>query len=119
VVLLVHLCASAAVARYAPTSEPLDARPLPAWYDRAKVGIFLHWGVYSVPGYVSEWFWWYWMDQGLPTNKKGPQFMKDNYPRDSRTRPSPRTSPASSWTPANGPASSRIRVHGTVSCGEY
>ncbi|XP_042148805.1 alpha-L-fucosidase-like [Ixodes scapularis] len=80
VVLLVHLWASAAVARYEPTWESLDARPLPAWYDQAKVGIFLHWGVYSVPGYVSEWFWWYWMDQGSPTNKKVPQFMKDNYP---------------------------------------
>ncbi|KAG0430353.1 hypothetical protein HPB47_022772, partial [Ixodes persulcatus] len=80
VILLVHLWASAAVARYEPTWESLDARPLPAWYDRAKVGIFLHWGVYSVPGYVSEWFWWYWMDQGSPTNKKVPQFMKDNYP---------------------------------------
>ncbi|KAG0430352.1 hypothetical protein HPB47_022771 [Ixodes persulcatus] len=80
VVLLVYLWASAAVARYEPTWESLDARPLPAWYDQAKVGIFLHWGVYSVPGYVSEWFWWYWMDQGFPTNKKVPQFMEDNYP---------------------------------------
>ncbi|EEC10253.1 alpha-L-fucosidase, putative [Ixodes scapularis] len=79
VVVLVHLCASAAVAGYAPTWECLDARLLPAWYDQPKVGIFLHWGVYSVPGYVSEWFWWYWMDQGFPTNKKWPQFMKDNY----------------------------------------
>ncbi|CAN8001119.1 unnamed protein product, partial [Ixodes hexagonus] len=65
---------------YEPTWDSLDSRPLPAWYDEAKVGIFLHWGVYSVPSYVSEWFWWYWMDQGFPTNKKVPQFMKDNYP---------------------------------------
>lgn len=36
----------------------LDSRPLPRWYDEAKVGIFLHWGVYSVPTYGSEWFLW-------------------------------------------------------------
>ncbi|CAN7988602.1 unnamed protein product, partial [Ixodes hexagonus] len=80
VILVVPLWPSAAEARYEPTWDSLDSRPLPAWYDEAKVGIFLHWGVYSVPSYVSEWFWWYWMDQGFPTNKKVPQFMKDNYP---------------------------------------
>eukprot|EP00911_Craspedida_sp_UC1_P000908 UC1_evm1s692 len=36
-------------------------RPLPSWYDQAKVGIFLHWGVFSVPSYggrmPSEWYW--------------------------------------------------------------
>lgn len=30
---------------YEPTWESLDNRPLPQWYDEAKVGIFLHWGV--------------------------------------------------------------------------
>ena len=29
----------------------LDNRPIPEWYDQAKFGIFLHWGVYSVPAY--------------------------------------------------------------------
>ena len=27
-------------------------RPLPAWYDDAKLGIFVHWGLYSVPGWA-------------------------------------------------------------------
>ncbi|CAG2175690.1 unnamed protein product, partial [Oppiella nova] len=31
--------------------ESLDKRPLPGWYDEAKVGIFIHWGVFSVPAY--------------------------------------------------------------------
>lgn len=35
----------------------LDSRPNPVWYDNAKFGIFIHWGVYSVPTYGSEWFW--------------------------------------------------------------
>lgn len=48
--------------KYDPTWESLDARPLPAWYDQSKIGIFIHWGVYSVPGFGSEWFWKSWTD---------------------------------------------------------
>lgn len=48
------------LAQYEPTWESLDSRPLPDWYDQAKVGIFLHWGVYSVPSFGSEWFWQSW-----------------------------------------------------------
>lgn len=40
--------------RYEPTWDSLDSRPLPKWYDAAKVGIFLHWGVYSVPTHGTE-----------------------------------------------------------------
>lgn len=43
--------------RFDPTWESLDARPLPVWFDRAKFGIFIHWGVFSVPSFGSEWFW--------------------------------------------------------------
>jgi hypothetical protein len=43
--------------KYLPTWESLDTRPLPMWYDQAKVGIFIHWGVFSVPSFRSEWFW--------------------------------------------------------------
>lgn len=46
--------------RYEPNWDSIDSRPLPVWYDEGKFGIFTHWGVYSVPGYISEWFWWYW-----------------------------------------------------------
>ena len=28
----------------------------PAWYDDAKFGIFIHWGVFSVPAFGSEWY---------------------------------------------------------------
>lgn len=34
-----------------PSWEELDSRPLPSWYDEAKFGIFIHWGVFSVPSY--------------------------------------------------------------------
>jgi len=46
--------------RFQPTWDSLDQRVAPTWYDKAKVGIFLHWGVFSVPSFKSEWFWWYW-----------------------------------------------------------
>lgn len=62
--------------RYEPTWESLDARPLPNWYDEAKLGIFIHWGVFSVPSYSSEWFWWNW--KGLPTPAIV-EFMQENY----------------------------------------
>ena len=34
-----------------PTWEELRARPYPEWFVDAKLGIFIHWGVYSVPAY--------------------------------------------------------------------
>lgn len=46
--------------QYKPKWEDLEKRPLPQWYDDAKIGIFVHWGVYSVPGFKSEWFWFNW-----------------------------------------------------------
>lgn len=36
--------------------ESLRAHPIPQWYDDAKVGIFIHWGPYSVPAYASPSF---------------------------------------------------------------
>ena len=29
---------------------------IPEWYQDAKFGIFIHWGMYSVPGYGNEWY---------------------------------------------------------------
>uniref|UniRef100_A0A8D0GGJ7 Alpha-L-fucosidase n=1 Tax=Sphenodon punctatus TaxID=8508 RepID=A0A8D0GGJ7_SPHPU len=64
-------------ARYDPTWESLDSRPLPTWFDEVKFGIFIHWGVFSVPSFGSEWFWWYWQKE-----KRQPyvKFMDTNYP---------------------------------------
>src|SRR2546430_6336689 len=36
--------------------ESLKAYSVPAWYQDAKFGIFIHWGVYSVPAYGNEWY---------------------------------------------------------------
>ena len=37
---------------YEPTIASLDTHPLPGWYDDAKLGIFIHWGLYSVPAWA-------------------------------------------------------------------
>ena len=36
--------------------ESLGRFQVPDWYRGAKFGIFIHWGVYSVPSYASEWY---------------------------------------------------------------
>lgn len=64
------------IKKYSPNWDDLDTRPLPEWYDRAKIGIFLHWGVYSVPSFKSEWFWNSW--KGGSWDCKN--FMFKNYP---------------------------------------
>src|ERR1700760_4859452 len=37
---------------YEPTLASLNKHPLPQWYADAKLGIFIHWGLYSVPGWA-------------------------------------------------------------------
>jgi alpha-L-fucosidase len=39
-------------APYEPNIESLNQHPLPEWYADAKLGIFIHWGLYSVPGWA-------------------------------------------------------------------
>lgn len=36
--------------------ESLTQYRVPEWYRKAKFGIFIHWGVYSVPAYQNEWY---------------------------------------------------------------
>ncbi|VDN57505.1 unnamed protein product [Dracunculus medinensis] len=63
-------------AKYEPTWESIDSRPIPLWYQKAKFGIFCHWGVYSVPAFKSEWFWWQWK---TARNLAVLEFMRKNY----------------------------------------
>ena len=65
------------IVHYEPSWESLDSRPLPTWYDEAKIGIFIHWGVFSVPSYISEWFWYRW--KGPKPSANVLQFMQENY----------------------------------------
>ena len=41
---------------YEDTWESLSQFRVPEWFRRLKFGIFIHWGVYSVPAFGSEWY---------------------------------------------------------------
>jgi alpha-L-fucosidase len=55
--------------KYTADWTSIDSRPVPQWYTSAKFGIFIHWGVYSVPSWApvgkqydvyskyAEWYW--------------------------------------------------------------
>jgi alpha-L-fucosidase len=38
---------------YSPTRESLASHEAPDWFHDAKLGIFVHWGLYSVPGWAT------------------------------------------------------------------
>ena len=39
---------------------------VPLWYNREKLGIFIHWGLYSVPAFSNEWYSRNMYKQGMP-----------------------------------------------------
>ena len=42
---------------FAPTWESLrDHYRTPAWFRQAKFGLFIHWGLYSIPAHGNEWY---------------------------------------------------------------
>ncbi len=50
---------------YRPDWESLDSRPVPQWFKDAKFGIFIHWGVYAVPGWCTKGNYAEWYQYGL------------------------------------------------------
>ena len=44
------------VKHYEPNWESLRAYEVPEWFINDKFGIFIHWGVYSVPAFGNEWY---------------------------------------------------------------
>jgi alpha-L-fucosidase len=38
---------------YQPTYESVHTHSVPDWFQNAKLGIFIHWGLYSVPGWAQ------------------------------------------------------------------
>jgi len=47
---------------------------VPGWFHGAKIGIFIHWGLYSIPAHKSEWYskWMYTTDVEWHTQHHGP-----------------------------------------------
>lgn len=74
---------------YSADWESLDQRPLPQWFSDAKFGIFIHWGVYSVPAWrkvesakyasYAEWYYARVMDNKA---NGGYDFHRKNYGED-------------------------------------
>ena len=74
---------------YEPTWQSIDTRPIPSWFEDAKFGIFIHWGVFSVPSYsptardsvsvyerYAEWYW-----NKLQTPSRTQRFFIDHHNR--------------------------------------
>lgn len=51
---------------FQPSWESLRKHSVPSWFGDAKVGIFVHWGVYSVPAFANEWYPRFMYQQGSP-----------------------------------------------------
>jgi alpha-L-fucosidase len=51
---------------FEPTHESLIRYGVPRWYEDAKFGIYMHWGPFSVPAYMTEWYPHYMYMEGSP-----------------------------------------------------
>lgn len=74
---------------YEPTYESIYTHESPPWYNNAKYGIFIHWGVYAVPGWgnsgdnetYAEWYWWN-MNRGPDTSARTYEYHLEKYGAD-------------------------------------
>ena len=48
--------ANTTISTYQATWDSLDSYVVPEWFMDAKLGIFIHWGVYAVPAFDNEWY---------------------------------------------------------------
>ncbi|MCA1219415.1 alpha-L-fucosidase [Streptomyces sp. 8L] len=56
---------------FQPTDVSLATHQAPYWFQDAKFGIFIHWGVYSVPAWAPvgvQYAEWYWQQMQDPSN---------------------------------------------------
>jgi alpha-L-fucosidase len=58
-----------AMRQFEPTVTSLNTHQLPTWFDDAKFGIFIHWGLYSVPAFAPY---------GPNPNPGAPDMMRAN-----------------------------------------
>jgi len=78
--------------KYTADWASIDSRPIPQWFTDAKFGIFIHWGLYSVPAWgplpsdgagiydcYAEWYWKKLLDKGNKVNPLFTAFHNKNY----------------------------------------
>lgn len=42
--------------KYKDNWDSMKNIEIPEWYKAAKFGIFIHWGLHSVPAFKNEWY---------------------------------------------------------------
>ena len=75
--------------QYQATWASIDSRPVPSWFEDSKFGIFIHWGLFSVPAWAptkvslyekyAEWYWMRLKNPGSETHKNFVEFHKATY----------------------------------------
>ncbi len=45
-----------AAGKYQDNWDSMFGRTMPKWMQDAKFGIFIHWGIFSVPSFSNEWY---------------------------------------------------------------
>jgi alpha-L-fucosidase len=74
------------IKEYEATYESVYTHESPSWYNGAKYGIFIHWGVYAVPGWgnsgsresYAEWYW-YDLNKGPSDSVQTYQYHNKTY----------------------------------------
>jgi len=89
IIILLLKISIATAQEYQNSWNSLDSRPIPTWFEDAKFGIFIHWGVYSVPawrklepGRYASYAEWYYAKVLNNPNNGGEEFHNKNYGRD-------------------------------------
>jgi len=82
ILVLVVLSGTASAEKVAPDWASVDSRPTPAWWSDAKFGVFIHWGVYSVPAFApkgeyAEWYWERLRAPGDPASARDQEIRKE------------------------------------------
>ncbi|MBL7153727.1 MAG: alpha-L-fucosidase [Phycisphaerae bacterium] len=88
ITVLISCTAYGAATQYQANWRSLDSRPTPKWFLDAKFGVFVVWGLYSVPAWgpekdYSEWYWRRAVkDDGTLQDNDWGKFHRENYGED-------------------------------------
>jgi alpha-L-fucosidase len=81
--------------KYEANWQSIDSRPIPVWFEDAKFGIFIHWGLFSVPAWgplprdgagiydcYAEWYWNRLLDKNSKVQPLFDKFHTQKYGKD-------------------------------------
>lgn len=79
-IVLSYTLKSQSVKRYESNWESLNSAPVPAWFNEAKIGLYIFWGLYSVPSYEPGYSYAEWYGYWIPNRTK--EFHERVYGKD-------------------------------------